>query len=361
MNKNGMNLIEMAQEILRRQDQKRDFIVPTADLKLQDSGALEIGDQGDYPLTEHAHGQLATWAEIPRKYYEKMRAEAPGLLARNVNHWLRDHPVNRMVRTLDGAARAFLSDRYQRIDNEQIAEAVLPVLMENCGHAAILSCCVTDAKLYIQALFPRLEGEVTVGDAVQGGVIISNGEIGNGALDLRPLVYRLVCTNGLIVGKTAEDARLRRNHIGRRIEATEDYSLYSDETLAADDRALALKIRDTVRALANPALFERILREMRAAADQPPIGNPIAAVTALGKSYTLPQQERDSVLMNLIRNADYTQWGLVNAITAAANDHASYDRAVELQHLGGQVLDLKPVEWRRIAAAQPAERDLADA
>ena len=34
-----------------------------------------------------------------------------------------------MVRTLDGKARAFLSDRYHRIDNEQIAEAVLPVLL----------------------------------------------------------------------------------------------------------------------------------------------------------------------------------------------------------------------------------------
>ena len=35
-----------------------------------------------------------------------------------------------MVRTLDGEARALLSDRYHRIDNEEIAEMVLPVLME---------------------------------------------------------------------------------------------------------------------------------------------------------------------------------------------------------------------------------------
>ena len=61
--------------------------------------------------------------------------------------------------------------------------------------------------------------------------------------------------------------------------------------------------------------------------------------------------------MNLIRDADYSQWGLVNAITAAANDHPSYDRAVELQTLGGRVLALKPSDWRQIATAKPVAMD----
>jgi hypothetical protein len=114
-----------------------------------------------------------------------MKADAPALLADNVNHWFQETPERRMIRTLDGQARAFLSDRYHRIDNERIADAVLPVLVADCGHGAVVSCCITDSKLYLQALFPRLEGEVKTGDPVQGGVIISNGEIGNGALDMR--------------------------------------------------------------------------------------------------------------------------------------------------------------------------------
>ena len=265
-----------------------------------------------------------------------------------------------MVRTLDGKARAFLSDRYHRIDNERIAEAVLPVLLEGGGHGAVVSCCVTDSKLYLQALFPRLEGEVRRGDPVQGGVIISNGEIGDGALDVRPMIYRLCCTNGLIAGQVAEDARLRRNHVGRRVEIGEDYSVYSDETLKADDRALSLKIRDSIRAIAQPRLFARILAEMRDATQQQPVSNPIAAVAELGKAYPVAQGERDSILTNLIRGGDYSKWGMVNAITETANDHASYDRAVELQAMGGRVLELKPNDWRRIAAAQPAERELSE-
>ena len=35
-----------------------------------------------------------------------------------------------MVRTLGGTARAFLSERYRRIDNYEIAEAVLPIISD---------------------------------------------------------------------------------------------------------------------------------------------------------------------------------------------------------------------------------------
>jgi len=357
MNKYGMNLVELAQEIVRRAEAKRDFVAETSDLVFGDH-SLVIGNAGAYPLTDHAHGQIADRVGIPKRYYDRMKAEAPALLADNVNHWFQETPERRMIRTLSGQARAFLSDRYHRIDNEQITDAVLPVLLENGGHGAVVSCCITDSKLYIQALFPRLEGEVRRGDPVQGGVIVSNGEIGNGALDIRPMVYRLVCTNGLVAGQVADDARLRRNHVGRRIAIGEDYSVYSDETLKADDRALALKIRDSIRALMQPQLFHRILAEMRDATQQQPIANPIAAVSELSKTYPMAQGEQDSILTHLIRNSDYSKWGMINAITESANDHPSYDRAVELQMLGGHVLELKPNHWRAIATAQPAAMEL---
>ena len=192
MNKYGMNLVELATEIMRRAESKRDFVAETPDLVFSEN-ALAIGTAGCFPLTDHAHGQIADRVGIPKRYYNRMKAEAPALLADNVNHWFQETPERRMIRTLDGQARAFLSDRYHRIDNEQIADAVLPVLVADGGHGAVVSCCVTEAKLYLQALFPRLEGEVQRGDPVQGGVIISNGEIGNGALDIRPMIYRLVC------------------------------------------------------------------------------------------------------------------------------------------------------------------------
>lgn len=49
-----------------------------------------------------AHRQISTYLDIPLKYYERMRKEAPELLAYNVNRWLqRVEPAPRMLRTLE--------------------------------------------------------------------------------------------------------------------------------------------------------------------------------------------------------------------------------------------------------------------
>ena len=66
----------------------------------------------------------------------------------------------------------------------------------------------------------------------------------------QPLVYRLVCSNGMVVN----DAQTRRTHIGRVNEADENFQLFSQETLAADDHAFDMKIKDTVMAAVDETL-----------------------------------------------------------------------------------------------------------
>ena len=48
---------------------------------------------------------------------------------------------------------------------------------------------------------------------------------------------------------------------------------------------------------------------------------------------------------------DLSQWGLVNAVTRYSQDVDNYDRATELETLGGKIVDLKPTEWQPIAEA----------
>lgn len=352
----GMTLIEMAQELEHRSHAKRDFLADTRELDFQvaegGNTTLMIGHDRErtFRITDHTHHQIAQRVGIPARYYQRMRTDAPPLLEQNVRHWFTHRPERRMVRTLDGNARAFLSDRYRRVDNEQIAEAALPVLLES-DEIQILSATVTELKMYLQAVFPRLEGEVRPGDPVQGGLIITNSEIGNGAFEIRPMVYRLVCTNGMITGEEARSGRLRRRHIGRQVEGDEDYTIYEDDTREADDRALMLKIRDAIRALSDPQLFLNLMTRMSQAAASQPVANPVAAVEELGKSFALPEGERHSILEQLIRSGDYSQWGMTNAVTAISNSRDSYDRAVELEEIGGRVLELDARAWKRLAEA----------
>lgn len=350
--KQGKNIVELAQELQARSEEKQDFIANTQELQLVKRDldwALRVPTAGEFHVTDHAHRQISDKMGIPFRYYRRMMEKAPALLEENVDHWMTAEPSRNMVRTLRGDARAFLSDRYRRIDNEQIAEAALPALLES-GQIEVVSSEITDTKMYIQARFPRLEGEVKVGDPVQHGLIITNSEVGAGSLSIRPMIYRLVCTNGMVTGSTFSEGRIRQTHLGRRLDATEDYSVYTDETLEADDRALMLKIRDSIKALSDPELFFKLMEQMRAAANTKPVENPVDAVERLGKAFQLPKNDGDSILERLIRDQDYTKWGMLNAVTNLANDTDSYDRAVELEELGGKILTLPNSQWEKIAA-----------
>jgi hypothetical protein len=138
--KQGRSIMELAAEIDRQSHAKKDYVADTRKLEMETvfqpggnpTTALKIvnGEDTRMPIGQTAHRQIAERVQIPAKYYDRMMVEAPGLLVENVNHWFKNSPDRRLIRTLDGRARAFLSDRYQRIDNNHIAEAVLPVLSE---------------------------------------------------------------------------------------------------------------------------------------------------------------------------------------------------------------------------------------
>lgn len=190
--KSGISLVEMAQEIQRQNDLKADYMLDTRSLRLEPFGGglyLNAYDQsGDYavePLEVNAiaHRQIGTHLKIPAAYYDKMLEEYPELLAQNVNAWFQREPAVRMVRTIDGTARAFLSNRYRRIDNLDIAGIVLPVLQEMEG-MHFESCQLTDSRMYIKVVNTRLEAEVVPGDIVQSGIIISNSEVGLGSVSM---------------------------------------------------------------------------------------------------------------------------------------------------------------------------------
>jgi hypothetical protein len=83
----------------------------------------------------------------------------------------------------------------------------------------------------------------------------------------------------------------------------------------------------------------------------PKINEPTRAVEVLGKTLGLKEQERTSVLENLLRGGDYSRWGAVNAVTRAAEGAESYDRATFLEETGGRLLELPTTDWRRIAEA----------
>jgi hypothetical protein len=366
-----MTLQSLATEVQRRQEAAVDYLAPTSSLLLLppiqetvepggDDFRLNATAMGDAfqpaPLRETAHAQLGTHIGIPRKYYRRMQAEAPGLLVGNVNHWLKgaDPDERRMLRVLDGRVRAFLSSSYRRLDNYDLLQALIPTLLEltlsTGGHDLhIASCHVGEDRLYLKVLFKGLEADVGKGDTVQAGVSITNSETGRGSFNVLPMVYRLVCTNGLI----APVRGFSRRHVGKNVQHDGNLEHYRDETIQADDEAFWMKCQDTVRAAADEAIFTRTVNKMRDASEEKLAGDVPAAIEQLGKSLGFTQGEGSDILRHLIEGGDTSRWGVVNAVTRTAEDSDSYERATTIEEAGGSVLFDDSV-WRAIRTAQPA-------
>ena len=288
-----------------------------------------------YSVSDVAHKQIADRLGIPFKYYERMRLEYPDLLDRNINGWLHKNPEKRMLRTLDGRLRAFLSDRYRRLDNLELVDHVLPVIAQMKG-CSIESCDITETHLYMKVINRTMKAELVPGDVVQAGFVISNSEIGLGALKVEPLLYRLICKNGLI----SKDLAHKKYHAGRQVEDTDNaYELYSDETLAADDKAYFLKVQDIVSAAVDEARFNLTVGKMRASMSIQTGEDPFKTVEVLGDKYVLNKIERASILRHFIMGNDFSAFGLVNAVTRSSQDITDYNRATELERMGGMLLE----------------------
>ena len=351
--KMGLTIQEMSQEILRQSQAKTDYLVNTANLRMEPYGGepmLRVLDDHGCdqvePLTvkQNAHQQMGAYLDIPRRYYDRMLQEDPDLLSYNVNHWFQQQPEQRMIRTMDGHARAFLSNRYRRIENIDIAKVSLPIIGE-MPDARFESCQITDDRMYIKVVNPRLTTEVVPGDIVQAGVVISNSETGNGSVNIQPLIYRLVCSNGMVVNA----ARTRRKHIGRVNNTDEDFFLYSQETLAADDHAFILKIQDTVRAAVDEARFMQVVDKMRETTEiKLDTGNIPGIIKMASASFKLTEPEGEGILQHLIEGKDFTLYGLANAVTRYSQDVESYDRASKLEEIGYSVLTMSPELFRAI-------------
>jgi hypothetical protein len=65
----------------------------------------------------------------------------------------------------------------------------------------VVSSEVTEHRLYLKTVFPSLRAEITntrrVGDFVEAGLLISNSEVGLGAVSLKAFARLLACLNGM--------------------------------------------------------------------------------------------------------------------------------------------------------------------
>lgn len=367
----GRTIQSLAAEIDRQREAKKDYLAPTRGLHTRVAdGRINLlmggGDDANpvkiLGIGDLGHDQLGDWAKIPKAYYDRMKVDAPELLTRNINQWLQASNDKRMLRTLDDQLRAFLSDRYRCLDNADIAEAVLPTVMEQ--KLEIVSCEITEKRLYIKVCDPRIQQDIdkramgqnrymgdgshVIFDTVCPAMVVTNSEVGLGKFSVEVGTWTKACTNLAVFASRG----MRKFHLGGRVDLGEDiWRLLGDDTRKATDKAVWMQVRDTVKNAFNEEKFRAMCETIQETADNRITGDVVKVIEVTAKRFGLSDDTRGSVLKHLISGGDLSQYGLSNAVTRAAEDQDDYDKASEMELIGGQIIDMTPRDWYALAEA----------
>jgi hypothetical protein len=377
--KHGMTIEDLLAEVQRQSHAKKDYVASTEndvrmvrmpgypnnvavvlDKHQESETEFQTAPLERLAVTDHAHQQIAGRLQIPWKFYHRMLTDHTDIVIDAVNKLFQREPGTRLLRTMDNKLRAFLSNRYKRIDNDQVLGAALPAIVKGDLETTLLSSQVTDRNLYVKVLLTGEGMEQEIGktrdgtpDIVKPGFCLKNSEIGTGSLSISAFFYRTFCYNGCVFGKT-DAFEYRRTHLGGALIEGADFEVLSDKSKRLEDDTILSQVTDVMHAIATPEFVDTMGRKLRALTEGERIENPVPAIELLAKDYGLAKTESDQVLQNLIEDRDYSRWGMVNAVTKVANSESvNYDRASDLELLGSKLIDINAASWKRIVEAVP--------
>lgn len=371
LNARNANYNDIVALLKERQSVTHDLVVPASALRSRDAVLRVKGAEvamtldgvtttdGLYRPTAVADEGIATKLGMPVAYLKKLRTEAPDLYDANVNGWLHGKSIRRagestpevvrdadtrsfMLRTFrnldggEGIARAFLSDRYDVVDDLDALVAVLGAVRDSGIDVEIPTADLTDRNMYVRVTAPQIRalapellkgyrspftGESgTDNPVVFAGFEIRNSEVGCGAFSIVPVVTVQVCSNGMTFSKEA----YRKVHLGAKLD--QGVIQASAETRRKNVELIKEQTKDAVRTFLNPQYVADKVAELERQAGIE-VTAPEKQVKAVCKRLSFSETEADGILGHFVKGGQLNAAGVMNAITSYSQTLDNADRA----------------------------------
>lgn len=363
------NLADLVTALRSQQPRKIDIVAPVAalsavggelviagaDAQLTADGVTAV--DGLYRPTLIADEGIAAKLDIPPGYLARMRALDVDLYDQNVNGWLRHanyaskQYLVRGFTSEDGPriARAFLSDSYKAIDNLDVLMTVLEGIGQAGVEVNISQADLTDRRMYVKVTAPQVSALAPTllkdyrspftgnrgadNPLVFAGFVISNSEVGQGAFQIVPMIEVQVCKNGMTIKKEA----IRAQHLGGKLEAGE--ITWGDDTQAKNLELIGLKTRDAVKTILDAGWLERHVAAIEAKATVE-VTKPEETIKTVVSKLRYTEAQSDDILRMFIKGGDITAGGVMQAVTASAQNQHDADVAAAMESDALEVLAL---------------------
>ena len=163
-------------------------------------------------------------------------------------------------------------------------------------------------------------------DLIIGGLLLVNSETGHRALRVEPRMFRVQCTNGMVI----EEMMTRQIHLGNG----------NDEF----DEMVYLSIRRSIRELLEgserSSRFSRETTEIK-------VKSPRRVINNVVEHYRLSEDQKENILIAFGREPESDKYGIANAMTRAAQSEENWEKSLELERIGGKLITLPREEFKK--------------
>ena len=371
------------------------LVVEGTEAVLSDDGVTPA--DGVYQPTASFDAQLAGALKIDLRYLRRCREQRPDIYDAQVNLWLHGsqeagrhgtveqvYPgmarkfLLRLMRSGgdvgvgDGIARALLSSKYRRIDNFDVALAVLEGIRNardehgNPIEAQVVSADLTETRMHLRVACPQVRmlapellknyrspfgdgGAVRVGNGgwslpaareaaaregqgyqpgaepvVFAGFSLTNSDLGHGRWSLKPVIVVQICKNGLTMTSEA----IERTHLGGELD--EGKLDWSHETHRRYMELISGQTVDAVSQWFSQPYLAGAVAELEHLAGVA-VTKPEETIKFVASQLSFSEVEAEAILAHFYMGGQHSAAGVMQAVSSVAQTLPDGESARELE------------------------------
>lgn len=323
----GLKLTDFVKTVHADSLGKSDYIEKASNLKMDSLGRLTTRAENEEHFTvkfnEWGLAQTLGRMEVPglREYGKYLMEKEETYRLSNIFNFHLDQTVEKkgdkewLIRTKNDVCRACLSDRYSIIDNEDIIHSIYETFKDENIEVVGNSIDHTYMNLRLKMTEIQLNaGTEQNKDPLFLGVHVLNSEVGASSVIIYLIIYREVCTNGL-VREISRGGGYKQRHI-----------INPNDTQSAIAEKFANVLREGIESL-----------ELFASSKDKKVSKPEKVIEEIVNRERLPKEMTERVVKSYLEEEDPTEYGILNAFTRSAREMNFVDR-LEVEKLAGKLL-----------------------
>ncbi|MFW5988278.1 MAG: DUF932 domain-containing protein [bacterium] len=268
-------------------------------IKNEKNISLKDDKEGDsFLFSDWSLSQLCVRYKVPKRYIKHcLYKDSPELAAKNLNYWLKkENDDTKVLLRYDKFRKrlhGFLTERYGIFDDIEVFD--------------IMDTSFSSDDYRVQSFFVspeftniRIIQDKKFYDDLSIGFNIRNSRVGRSSLYFEVLVYKWICSNGLILGGGKATAYRRRH-----IDIEKNKVIREVKELTADLPEIIENLKFKIEAAENNTLDDETLESM--------LDNLKNKQKVSEKAISLAKEK--------LLDYGQTQWGLINGITEIAQNY----------------------------------------